>query len=223
VLLREDATFDLTVAGSRKLYERMIEWQEGDLVCGGSQSVMDAAVTVGCVLQPTLRPLGVRESALLVPNGNPADIKSLNDLVRPDVRVGVCMQGSLEGVWEGVALRAGLFEGIRGRITEVADGSSDLLASLARREVDAAIGWASASLLAPERIESMPIRPEWRCHRVTGIGISPWCGYNELAEEFIDFLTSPEGMDIWLKFGWKPIEAAKVDPDWVPIHHQPRK
>jgi accessory colonization factor AcfC len=223
VLLSEGTTFDLTVAGSRKLYERMIQWKEGDLVCGGSESVMDAAVMFGCVLQPTLRPLGVREASILVPNGNPADIRSLEDMTRPDVRVGVCIQGSLEGVWEGVALRAGLFEGIRKRVTAVAEGSSDLMAILAKREVDAAIGWSTAALLGPERIETLEIRPEWRCHRVTGIGITPWCEALDLAREFVDFLVGPEGQEIWFKFGWKPIKAARVDPDWVPIHHQPRK
>jgi accessory colonization factor AcfC len=223
VLLSEEATFDLTVAGSRKLFERMIHWKEGDLVCGGSHAIMNAAVMFGCVLQPTLRPLGVREASILVPNGNPADVRSLKDLARPDVRVGVCIQGSLEGIWEGVALRAGLFEDIHKRVTAVAQGSSDLMAILAKREVDAAIGWSSAAFLAPERIETIVIKPEWRCHRVTGIGITPWCEKMDLAREFIDFLVGPDGQEIWLKFGWKPIDAAKVDPDWVPIHHQPGK
>ena len=128
------------------------------------------------------------------------------------------MQGSLEGVWESVALRAGLFEAIRERVRTVAEGSSDLMGILARREIDAAIGWASAAQLAPERIETLPIRPAWCVWRSTSIGITPWTERSELAKEFIAFLRSPEGGEIWNKFGWRPTKEAKVDPEWVPIH-----
>jgi molybdate transport system substrate-binding protein len=206
--LQEDVTFDITVAGSRKLLPRMLEWQEGDLLCGGSESVMDAAIMYGCVLTRTIRPLGSRDSAILVPNGNPAEIRNLKDLTRDDVRVGVSMQGSLEGLWEDVALRAGLFEGIRERVLTVAEGSSDLIGILAKREIDAAIGWTSAAMLAPERIEWLPIREEWKSWRSTSIGISPWCKDRALATEFVRFLRSPDGIEIWTKFGWKSLKEA---------------
>ena len=210
VLLNEDTSFEFTAAGASKLLPRMLEWQEGDLILGGAEGVLDSAIIFGCVIGLTIRPLGARDSAILVPNGNPAAVSSLSDLTRDDVRVGVAKQGSLQGVWEAVALRAGMFEDIRGRITEVVTGSSDLMGTLARREVDAAIGWASSALLAPERIETVPIEPKWCTWRTTSIGITPWSENRPLAEEFIKFNMSPEGLGIWHKFGWKPLKDAKV-------------
>jgi accessory colonization factor AcfC len=210
VLLHEDAAFEFTAAGAHKLLPRMLEWQEGDIICGGAEEVMDSAITFGCVIGPTIRPIGARDSAILMPNGNPAGVKNLKDLTRDDVRVGVARQGSLSGVWETVALQAGLFEAIRGRITEVANGSSDLMGVLARREVDAAIGWASSALLAPERIETVAIEPRWCTWRTTSMGITPWSKSRPLAEEFIKFNRSPEGQEIWKKFGWRPLKDAKV-------------
>jgi accessory colonization factor AcfC len=210
VLLHEDTSFEFTAAGAGKLLPRMLEWQEGDLICGGAEVVMDSAIMYGCVIGLTIRPLGVRDSDILVPNGNPAEVKGLKDLSRDDVRVGVAIQGSLEGVWESVALRAGMFEAIRSRITDVSIGSSDLMGVLARREIDAAIGWASSALLAPERIETVPIRPEWCTWRTTSIGITPWSKRRPLAEEFIKFNRSPEGQEIWHKFGWKQLKQARV-------------
>lgn len=211
VLLHEGVSFEFTAAGAGKLLPRMLEWQEGDLICGGAEVVMDSAIMYGCVIGQTIRPLGVRDSAILVPNGNPAEVRGLRDLTREDVRVGVVVEGSLEGVWEAVALRSGLFEAIRGRITDVSIGSSDLMGVLARREIDAAIGWASSALLAPERIETLPIRPEWRTWRSTSVGITPWSKSRPLAEEFVRFMRSPEGQDIWQKFGWKSLKDATVD------------
>jgi len=211
VLLHENTSFEFTAAGASKLLPRMLEWQEGDLICGGSEAIMDSAIMFGCVIGLTTRPLGARDAAILMPNGNPAAVSGLQDLTRDDVRVGVAKQGSLAGVWESVALRAGMFEAIRGRITDVSTGSSDLMGTLARREVDAAIGWASSALLAPERIETVPIRPEWSTWRTTSMGITPWSKRRPLAEEFVQFNRSPEGQEIWHKFGWKQLKDAKVD------------
>jgi ABC-type molybdate transport system substrate-binding protein len=187
VLLHEGVTFEFTMAGASKLLPRMIEWKEGDLVCGGSESVMDAALMYGCVLSTTIRTIGARRSAILVPNGNPAEVRGLKDLTRDDVRVGVAMQGSLDGLWEAVAIRAGMLEAIRSRITDV-----------------------SAAMLAPERIETVPIRDEWCTWRCTSLGVTPWSHHRPLAEEFTKFLRSPEGFEIWAKFGWTSLREAKL-------------
>ncbi|UCC93790.1 MAG: substrate-binding domain-containing protein, partial [Thermoplasmata archaeon] len=80
VLLNEDVSFEFTASGSGKLLPRMLEWQEGDIICGGAEEVMDAAITFGCVIGLTIRPIGARDSAILVPNGNPAGVKDLEDL-----------------------------------------------------------------------------------------------------------------------------------------------
>jgi len=103
-----------------------------------------------------------------------------------------------------------MFQTMRKRITSVSSGSSELITVLARREVDASIGWASIALLAPERVEMVAIPPEWCSWRVTSIGVTPWSADRELARRFIDFLVSNEGQQVYHKFGWKPIEAAKV-------------
>ena len=66
---------------------------------------------------------------------------------------------------------------------------------------------------APERIETVPIKPEWRTWRTTSIGISPWSEKRPMAEEFIKFNRSPEGIEIWRKFGWKSIHDARIDND----------
>ena len=206
----EGVSVEMTVAGSRKLFPRMLEWCEGDVVCGGSGSVIDAAVMYGCVLGSSVRPVGVRDATILVPNGNPAEVKGFADLTRDDVRVCVPMQGSLEGVWENVALRAGMYDAIRDRVEVVAEGSSDMMGILAKREVDAAIGWESMARLAPEKVECVSIEKNWRSWRVTSVGITPWCKNTGLAEAFVHFLRSADGEGIWRKFGWKPLVEAKA-------------
>jgi accessory colonization factor AcfC len=209
-VLQEDVNLDVTVGGSDKLASRMCESRQGDLFCGGCGASMDVAMVFGAVLSDSIQHLGARETVILVPNGNPAEIENLRDLTRRDVRLGVSSQGSLSNLWEEVALRADMFQTMSKRITSVSIGSSELITVLARREVDASIGWASMAMLAPERVEMVPIPPEWCSWRVTSIGVTPWSANRELAKRFIDFLVSTEGQQVFHKFGWKPIEAAKV-------------
>ena len=209
-VLQEDVNLDVTVGPSDKLVPQMCERHAGDLFCGGCGASMDAAMVYGAMLADSIQHLGARETVILVPNGNPAEIGGLRDLTRRDVRIGVSSVGSLANLWEEVALRANMFHTMRKRITSVSIGSSELITVLARREVDASIGWASIALLAPERVEMVPIPPEWCSWRVTSIGITPWSADRELARRFIDFLVSAEGQHVYQKFGWKPIDAAKV-------------
>jgi accessory colonization factor AcfC len=211
-VLQEDASVEVTVGPSERLIPRMCEWRQGDLFCGGCGASLDAAVVYGAVMADTVQHLGARDTVVLVPNGNPADIRVLRDLTRRDVRVGVSSGGSLANLWEEVALRSNLFHTMRRRVTSVAMGSSELIAVLARREVDASIGWASFALLAPERVELVPIPPEWCSWRVTSVGDPPWTERKALAGKFIEFLTSAEGQDIFHKFGWKALDAARVPP-----------
>jgi len=209
-VLQEDVNLDVTVGPSDRLIPQMCERHAGDLFCGGCGASMDAAMVFGAMLAESIQHLGARETVVLVPNGNPAEVVELRDLTRRDVRLGVSSVGSLANLWEEVALRANMFHTMRRRITSVSIGSSELITVLARREVDASIGWASIALLAPERVEMVPIPPEWCSWRVTSIGITPWSPNRELAKRFIDFLVSTEGQQVYHKFGWKPIEAAKV-------------
>jgi len=209
-VLQEDVSLDVTVGGSDKLVSQMCERRQGDLFCGGCGASMDAAMVFGAVLSDSIQHLGARETVILVPNGNPAEIEQLRDLTRRDVRLGVSSQGSLSNLWEEVALRANMFQTMRKRITSVSIGSSELITVLARREVDASIGWASIALLAPERVEMVAIPPEWSLWRVTSIGVTPWSADRELAKRFIDFLVSNEGQQVYHMFGWSSIEAAKV-------------
>ena len=102
---------------------------------------------------------------------------------------------------------------MRDQVVAVAEGSGDLLAMLAKREVDAAIGWESMALLAPEKVEAVPIRTEWCTWRSTSVGVTPWSTKRELAEAFIKFLRSPEGIKIWEKFGWRPLWDARVETE----------
>ncbi len=209
-VLQEDVDLEVTVGSSNKLVPQMCESRQGDLFCGGCSAAMDAAMLFGAVLSDSIQHLGARETVILVPNGNPAEIEGLRDLTRRDVRIGVSSVGSLANLWEAVALRANMFHTMRKRITSVSIGSSELITVLARREVDASIGWASIALLAPERVEMVTIPPEWCAWRVTSIGVTPWSHDRERARRFIDFLVSTEGQHVYQKFGWRPIEAAKV-------------
>ena len=93
------------------------------------------------ILRPTRRSVGYRRSAILVPMGNPKKIKSISDLTKEGVRVGISVSGCLLGVWDDISSKAGLTDSIRRNITDFADGCGAVMALINQRKVDAVFGW----------------------------------------------------------------------------------
>ena len=117
------------------------------------------------------RLIAYRESALIVPAGNPANIKSLADLTRPGVRVGISVIDCLKGLWEDVTGRAGLTDKVRDNTTFHASGCVAIVEAAAEGVVDAAFGWTAFEHLGDGRIDVIELPPEHRVYRGTGIGM----------------------------------------------------
>jgi len=56
----------------------------------------------GIVRKGERRSIACRKSAILVPAGNPADIRSVEDMAKPGVRVAISIIDCLKGMWEDI-------------------------------------------------------------------------------------------------------------------------
>ena len=81
--------FEFTVGKAEDLIEEIAETKKGDLLTCGSEFILDHAQLKGLVLKETRRSLGSRTSAILVQTGNPKKIKSMSDLAKEGMHVGV--------------------------------------------------------------------------------------------------------------------------------------
>jgi accessory colonization factor AcfC len=173
-----------------------------DLAIGGAEYLLDDGEVRGIVQKGKRRTIGCRVSAILVPAGNPKNIRSVEDMAAPGVRVAISMIDCLKGLWEDICGRMGLLEPIRKNISYRANGCIAIVEAVAGGEVDAAFGWTAFQHLEPERIEVIEMPREQQVARGTGVGMLSFAKHSAEAEQFMDFLASPPSQQFYEKYGW---------------------
>ena len=173
-----------------------------DLAIGGAEYLLDDGEVRGIIRKGKRRTIGYRSSALLVPADNPKNIRSVQDMARPGVRIAVSVIDCLKGLWEDVSGRLGLIEPIRKNITYRANGCVAIVEAVATGQVDAAFGWNTFGLLEADRIQVIEMPREQQVMRGTCVGMLSFARQPELAEQFMDFLISPESRRCYQEYGW---------------------
>ncbi len=173
-----------------------------DLAIGGAEFLLDDGEVRGIVEHGERRTIACRASAIIVPPGNPRRIRTVEDLARPGVRVGVSVIDCLKGLWEDVAARLGVLEGIRRNITCHANGCMAIIEAVAQGKVDAAFGWTAFAHLAPGRVEVVELPESQRVLRGTAIGLLTFAREREAARAFMEFLATPAARACYERYGW---------------------
>jgi len=173
-----------------------------DLAIGGAEYLLDDGEVRQIILKGRRCLIAYRESAIVVPRGNPAGITSLADLARDGIRIGVSVIDCLKGLWEDVTGRVGLTDEVRRNITFYASGCVAIVEAVAEGIVDAAFGWTAFAHMGDERLEVIPLPPEHRVYRGTGVGMLKFTKQPDRAQQFMDFLTTPEARACYEKYGW---------------------
>jgi molybdate transport system substrate-binding protein len=198
--------FEFTVGIAEKLVEQIAETKKGDLLTCGSEFILDHAQLKGLVLKDTRRSLGSRTSAILVQTGNPKRIKSMSDLAKEGMQLGVSVAGCLTGVWDDLATKAGLAEQIRKNTVAYAEGCGELMSFINKKRVDAILAWDAFKNLNMQTMDIIELPKDLQVHRSTAIGVITFSTNKELAKKFIDFLVSEEGKKIYEEYGWHHTE-----------------
>ena len=194
--------FEFTVGKAEGLIEEIANSKKGDILTCGSEFILDDAQLKGLIVKETRRSLGFRKSAILVQNGNPKKIKSISDLAREGMRVGISTSGCLLGAWDDISTKAGLATQIRRNTTAYADGCGELMGLINQKKVDAVLGWEAFKKLQPKTMDVVELPKDLQVHRSTAIGVVTFSKNKELANEFIEFLVSDNGKKIYEEFGW---------------------
>ncbi len=174
-----------------------------DLAIGGAEYLLDDGEVRGIVQRGQRRTIAFRRSAIIVPAGNPKNIRSLADLAKPGVRVSVSVLDCLKGLWEDVTARVGLLDEIRSNITFYSNGCIAIVEAVAEGIVDAAFGWTAFQHLADDRIEVVEIPPEHCVLRGTGVALLSFSKQPKLAKQFMEFLTTEEARQFYRQYGWE--------------------
>ena len=193
---------DLKVGKPSDLFAEIVKPKRGDVISCGAEYMLDESEDQGLTIKGTRKSLGLRRSALIVPVGNPAKIASLEDLSRKGVRVGIAVDGCLKGVWDDIASKAGLTDEIRQNITQHADACGSLMGLIHSGKVDVIFGWNAFRGVWPDTCEVVELPRNLQVFRSTVAAIVSCSENKELANKFIDFLTSDETRKIYASYGW---------------------
>jgi molybdate transport system substrate-binding protein len=207
----------LQFAGSGAVLSQLKLSKRGDVFIAGSPDYMLKAQREGIVDPDSIKILAYLVPSILVQKGNPKGIRSLEDLGGEGIKVGI---GNPEAVCVGlyaveVLEASGLMDEVGKNVVVHAESCSKAAALVAMKKVDAVIGWRVFSQWNPDAIEAVPIAPD-RIPRLAYVpaGICAGAARPDLAERFVEFLTSPEGRQIFAKWGYLASEedARKFAP-----------
>jgi len=203
--------------GSGAILSQMKLSKSGDLYIPGSPDYMVMAERAGVVKAESIKIISYLIPVIAVQHGNPKNIQTLSDLAQPEVKVGI---GNPEAVCVGLyAIEIldynHLLADVVKNIVTQAESCEKTATLISLKSVDAVIGWHVFHDWDPDNIDVVYFKPE-QLPRIAYIpaAISTFTKDSESAQKFIDFLISPQGQDIFRKWGYITAEneARKFAP-----------
>jgi len=185
--------------------------QDADMIFSGSEDMMSTLELAmqGAIDPSTIRPLYLRKAAILVRPGNPSHIKGLDDLLQPGHHILVVNGAGQQGLWEDIAARHGRITSVaklRANIATVAPNSGVARDDWVKdTSLDAWLTWTIWQVSNPTLADQVPIEESSQIYRDVGIGLTTKGKARPEARQFLDFLQSSEGEQIFRHWGWEPV------------------
>lgn len=205
---------ELHFSGSGTMLSQMKISKTGDLYIPGSHDYMLRAMRDEVVDPDTIEMLAFLVPQIIVQEGNPKNIQSLEDLAKPEIKVGIGDPISVcVGEYAVELLEYNeLYESVEPNIVVHAESCSKTAALVTAEQVDAIIGWGVFAKWNPKKTDAVLIKPE-RIPKIACIpgAISVYSTDKESAQKFLNFLYSEGGQQIFRKYGYlSTIEEARI-------------
>lgn len=145
------------------------------------------------------------EMVLIAPKGNPADIRSLEDLARPGVKIALAdpQKSALGELTDRLLQRRGLLEKVRGNVHATAATADSLVQFVVVGQLDAAVVYRANTTRQFDKLEVYPL-DDPDAAAVQPIAVGRESKFPLLAGRLKARLTSPQTAEDFtsLGFGW---------------------
>ena len=200
--------------GSGEIFAKLKVGQ-GDVFVPGSYYYAEQAVKDKFVISSTLVNITKHIPVIAVPSGNPANIHSLADLLRPGFKIAIgdpkaCAIGKVSyKIFQKNGLWKQFEEKMNHKEVILAPTVNQLLLYLVTGQVKGAIVWEDLTTWSQAKgkviIIEIPVNENIiKTIPAAATVYSQKHGTYKYAEEFVHFISSSEGIKVWEKWGFKP-------------------
>lgn len=206
-----DTAVILNFASSSQLAVQIAEGAPADVFASANENQMQAAITAGRVAASAATPFATNRLTILVPADNPAQVTALADLRQPGIQLVLAAPGVPARQYTDEIvdqLGAAFAESFYANLVSEEKNVRLVAAKVALGEADAAIVYTSD--VTPDiagRVRQFSIPDEQNVTAVYPIAPLTDAMQPALAGQFIQFVHSPAGQEILVKWGFGAPEA----------------
>jgi molybdate transport system substrate-binding protein len=190
----------LSFDSSATLARQVVEGAPADVLATADEQTMQGVVAAGGTAEPP-HVFATNHLVLVVPAGNPAHVRTMSDLARPDVAYVVCVPSAPCGHVAATALaRANVEAPAASEETDV----KAVLSKVTLGEADAGLVYTTDALEAGAAVRTFEIPGSRAASTSYDVAALADAGSSELAQEWVALVLSDRGRRILSDAGFGP-------------------
>ncbi len=202
-------TVNIQYGNSGELFATLDAQKSADAVVPGDLTFMDNAKSKGYIVNDTVKSIVYHIPVIAVQKGNPENITSVQDLGKSGLKVGLGDTNATAVGKLSIKLlnKTGNLDAVKSNVVVYAPTVNQLMTYLTSGQVDAAIVTEDiANTSASQgKIDVIQIPADQNAIATIGVGLTVFSKNKNTAMKFEDYITSSEGLAIWEKHGFKPV------------------
>jgi molybdate transport system substrate-binding protein len=191
-------------AGSETLLSTIRLARSGDLYMPGDKHYVEQARQEGMILSQ--RSVCYWVPTILVQKGNPKNIRGLQDLLQPGLKLGL---GDTKACAIGRTTKQILaknniaWDDIEKNLAFQSLTVNELGMQIQAKSLDAVIVWDAIAQYYSDYGDQVPIARDKNVLSTVDVGVLKFTEHKKLAEKFVDFLVSEQSQDIFEKHNYR--------------------
>ncbi len=214
---RHKADITFIFGGSGEVLSKLRLTRTGDVFIPASHDYIELALEYKVLEKDSLKTLAYLVPALFVARGNPKNIRNLADLAMPGVKLAFSRPETVAiGLYAAEIVEKSLHrDEIRKNINTNLENVAKTVNAVAVGSADAAFAWRAMATWPSIRCDLVELAAD-DIKRVASIraAVTKVCKNNDLAEKFVEYLSSESGSKLFLRHGYTTdlAEVQKLAP-----------
>lgn len=210
---RDGAEIVFNYAGSNQLATQIGEGAPADVFASANRTQMQVAIDAGRIVSGAQQTFARNRLVVVTPGDNPAGLAGLADLATPGVKlvlaakevpVGQYALDFLDKAEADGSLGAGYKDAVLANVVSYEENVRSVLTKVALGEADAGVVYTSDAAAGAGGVGLIEIPDALNTIATYPIAVLNDSPNADLAQQFVDYVLSPDGQEILVKYGFIP-------------------